>query len=185
MALFSCCSSMCLQCSVLLRLLLLIRVHPSHSPPCCSPSSSFSTWCCFTSRSSSSCFAMDGVVLSIPPRDAVGRWNHVFGAEDHMWRKAGEAAQPELSGDAPYSHQVPLERAVPLWGGVSEGGFAIVFFTRGRRRTPSSGPAPSMEESSWAPSAPSTSTDAVGRGKCSVTTSLSWRRARRHTSARR
>ena len=72
-------------------------------------------------------FAMDGVVLSIPPRDAVGRWNHVFGAEDHMWRKAGEAAQPELSGDAPYSHQVPLERAVPLWGGVSEGGFAIVF----------------------------------------------------------
>ena len=45
-----------------------------------------------------------------------------------MWRKAGEAAHPDLSGDAPYSHQVPLRRAVPLWGGVSEGGFAIVFF---------------------------------------------------------
>ena len=25
--------------------------------------------------------AMDGVALSIPPRDAVGRWNHVLGAE--------------------------------------------------------------------------------------------------------
>ena len=29
-------------------------------------------------------------------------------------------------GDDPYAHQLPLSRAIPLWGGISEGGFAEV-----------------------------------------------------------
>ena len=43
-----------------------------------------------------------------------------------MWRKRSEAACPDLAGDDPYVDQVPLSRAIPLWGGVSAGGFAEV-----------------------------------------------------------
>ena len=43
-----------------------------------------------------------------------------------MWRKAGEANLPNLAGDDDYSKQVPIQRAIPLWGGLSEDGFAPV-----------------------------------------------------------
>ena len=73
-------------------------------------------------------FAMDGVVLSMPPEDATGRANFCKGGGSHMWRKHGEAALPALAGHLGYEKQVPLSRAVPMWGGLSYGGFAIVLF---------------------------------------------------------
>lgn len=78
-------------------------------------------------------FAMDGVVLSTPPKDAVDRENHCRYGESHMWRKPTEAAVPNLAGADDYSSQVPLSRAVPLWGGVSEGGFAAVIFHKNKK----------------------------------------------------
>ena len=66
--------------------------------------------------------SLDGVVLSMPPAGDVARWNHCMSAETHMWRKPSEAALPELAGDDPCPDQVALERAIPLWAGISEGG---------------------------------------------------------------
>ena len=45
-----------------------------------------------------------------------------------MWRKAGESASPELYGGSKYGKQIPLNRAVGLWGGISDGGFSEVLF---------------------------------------------------------
>ena len=45
-----------------------------------------------------------------------------------MWRKPSEAASPELAGDERYGKQVPLERAVPMWGGITPTGFALLCF---------------------------------------------------------
>ena len=50
-----------------------------------------------------------------------------------MWRKRGEAAKPELSGDDPYADQIPLSRAVPLWGGISEKGFEAITFHKKKK----------------------------------------------------
>jgi transposase len=72
--------------------------------------------------------AIDGVVLEMPPSGDVDRWNHCMAAVKYMWRKPGEAALPELAGDDPYATQVPIERAVPLWGGISEGGCGPILF---------------------------------------------------------
>ena len=71
-------------------------------------------------------FAMDGVVLGMPPSDPCGRLNFCRYGDSHMWRKPCEAASPELAGASTYGKQVPPERAVPMWAGISEGGFAIV-----------------------------------------------------------
>ena len=72
--------------------------------------------------------AMDGVVLSVPPTDTVARENFCRSGETHIWRKPSERECPEIDGADHYSKQVPLSRAVPLWGGVSEGGFAEVLW---------------------------------------------------------
>lgn len=69
---------------------------------------------------------MDGVVLTVPPADAVARENHCRAGDTHVWRLRGEAGRPDLQGGDRYASQVPLSRAVPLWGGVSSGGFAFV-----------------------------------------------------------
>ena len=48
-----------------------------------------------------------------------------------MWRKRGEAALPVFSlgaGHLGYVKQVPLSLEVPMWGGLSYGGFAPVRF---------------------------------------------------------
>ena len=39
-------------------------------------------------------------------------------------------SKPELSGADPIAEQVPLARAVPVWGGISQGGFAVVAMHR-------------------------------------------------------
>ena len=77
--------------------------------------------------------AMDGVVLSMPPTGRVDRWNHCRFGETHMWRQHHEAASPALAGNDPHGKQVPPSRAIPLWGGVSAGGFAIVRFHQGKK----------------------------------------------------
>ena len=76
------------------------------------------------------CMALDGVVLSMPPEKAVERFNYCVGAESNMWRKPGEANLTNLAGANEYKKQVPLSRAIPLWGGVSAGGFAPVLWHR-------------------------------------------------------
>ena len=91
--------------------------------------------------------AMDGVVLSTPPKDAVARWNHCYGAEDHVWRKRSEGNHVDLLGHDLYANQVPLDRAVPLWGGISEGGFAEVVIHKQKK----------LNEAEW--------TEAVKAGK--------------------
>jgi len=45
-----------------------------------------------------------------------------------MWRKTRETNLPSLAGDDEYMKQVPLSRAIPLWGGISDGGFAPVLW---------------------------------------------------------
>ena len=77
--------------------------------------------------------SMDGVIFSCPPRDPAERANFCKQGITHMYRKIGEAAQPDLSGDDPYPDQIPPSRLVPMWGGISEGGCAIVTF-HGRRK---------------------------------------------------
>ena len=71
-------------------------------------------------------FAMDGVILGMPPRDHTERWNYCKYGTEFMWRKPSESFQPELAGDDAYGKQVPQARAIPLWGGCSAGAFAIV-----------------------------------------------------------
>ena len=69
-------------------------------------------------------FSMDGVVLAAPPRNDIDRANHCWGGATHMWRKPSEGATPELAGENPYVKQCPISRAIPLWGGISEGGYS-------------------------------------------------------------
>ena len=73
-------------------------------------------------------FSMDGVVFPVPPKDLVARENFCRTEETHVWRKPSEGSLPELDGHERYKNQVPLERVVPLWGGIAEGGFAVVLF---------------------------------------------------------
>ena len=79
--------------------------------------------------------AMDGVILALPPRDATDRANYCAHGDTHMWRLPSEAASEALAGQDPYPYQVPVERIVPLWGGLSEGGFAVVAFHKARKFT--------------------------------------------------
>ena len=51
----------------------------------------------------------------------------------HIYRKADEAASPALAGEDPYPHQVPLARSIPMWGGISSGGVAIVTFHKNKK----------------------------------------------------
>ena len=45
-----------------------------------------------------------------------------------MWRKHGEANTPRLAGASEYDKQVPIGRAIPLWGGISADGFQAVLW---------------------------------------------------------
>jgi hypothetical protein len=64
--------------------------------------------------------------ITIPPTDPVGRMNFCKAGETHMWRKKSEAALPELAGDDMYSKQAPIERCIPMWGGISSDGMAPI-----------------------------------------------------------
>ena len=73
-------------------------------------------------------YAMDGVVMTMPPTGSVERHNFCRFGDEFMWRKPSEAVSPHLAGADPYGKYVPMDRAVPMWGGVSGGGFSIVLF---------------------------------------------------------
>ena len=80
-------------------------------------------------------FSMDGVLLSLPPRDPIDRRNYCAHGDGFMWRQRGEAGMEQLAGQNPYPSQCPHSRAVPLWGGLSEGGFHVVAFHKARKFT--------------------------------------------------
>ena len=71
----------------------------------------------------------------MPPQDPSDRANHCRIGDTHMWRKSKEACKPELAGEGTYSHQVPACRAVPMWGGISEGGFSVILFHDNKKLT--------------------------------------------------
>ena len=70
--------------------------------------------------------SMDGVILGMPPSDSVERQNYCAAGASRMWRKRGEAAKADLAGGDRYSRQIPLSRSIPIWGGISQGGYAMV-----------------------------------------------------------
>ena len=72
------------------------------------------------------CMSLDGVVLSIPPTTDIDRFNYCWGGANHMWRKRSEGNLPKLAGADDYEKQAPITRCIPLWGGLSEDGFAAV-----------------------------------------------------------
>jgi hypothetical protein len=76
---------------------------------------------------------MDGVVFTIPPKDPTARENYCKSDISKVWRRPGEYDLPELTGYDPYSRQVPANRLVPLWGGLSAGGFAAVLWHEQRK----------------------------------------------------
>ena len=78
-------------------------------------------------------FAMDGVVLTLPPADPVDRENYCHYGETHMYRKRGDATKPSLAGGDAWSEQVPLQRIVPMWAGVGWRGFGLVVFHKKRK----------------------------------------------------
>ena len=69
----------------------------------------------------------------MPPTGDVARGNYCSAGESHMWRKAGEAAKPELSGADSYAKQIPYARAAPMWGGIGPGGFGLVMFHKWKK----------------------------------------------------
>jgi transposase len=81
--------------------------------------------------------SMDGVILTMPPEDPTDRHNYCRQGETHMYRKPGERAVPELAGDMDYPSQIPPHRTLPMWGGVSAGGAAVVAFHKKRKLTAS------------------------------------------------
>ena len=84
--------------------------------------------------------SLDGVVLTVPPQDSVARENYCRYGDTHMYRKKSEACTPELAGDDPYAKQVPMNRAIPMWGGISAGGFHDVVYHEHRK----------LNENDWA-----------------------------------
>ena len=80
------------------------------------------------------CLSLDGVILQMPPKDPTDRANHCLHGNTHMYRLEGEAASPQLAGEDPYPDQVPLARSIPMWGGISEGGVAIVTFHKKKKK---------------------------------------------------
>lgn len=77
--------------------------------------------------------SLDGIILTVPPKELVARGNYCRAEETHAWRKKEEQHLPELAGNLGYKNQVPLSRAVPMWGGVGPGGFAVVLWHENRK----------------------------------------------------
>ena len=77
--------------------------------------------------------AMDGVIITAPPLDELERKNYCLHGVTHMWRKEGEAAKPELAGNDPYADQVPIARAIPLWGAISAAGFHEITYHKTKK----------------------------------------------------
>ena len=76
---------------------------------------------------------IDGVVFTIPPKDPTARENYCRSDVIKVWRRPDEHHLPELAGHDSYSKQVPSNRMVPLWGGLSAGGFGDVLWHDSRK----------------------------------------------------
>ena len=73
--------------------------------------------------------AIDGVNLPVPPSDPVDRYNFCLTDEKLVWRKRSEGgANEELDAGDPFEKQRPLSRCLPLWGGISEGGYVDLIY---------------------------------------------------------
>eukprot|EP00973_Karenia_brevis_P032482 4479599-Karenia_brevis.AAC.1 len=79
--------------------------------------------------------SIDGTVLTVPPNDPTDRHNHCHHLASHMWRKKSERASPELAGHDPFSGQIPLGRALPLWGGIAVGGYSNLAYHKSKKMT--------------------------------------------------
>ena len=73
-------------------------------------------------------FSLDGVIFVRPPNADVARENFCKAEETHVYRKASEGASPDLQGHDAYTKQAPLNRLLPLWGGIGPGGFGCVLW---------------------------------------------------------
>ena len=80
-------------------------------------------------------FSMDGCVLTLPPRDLTDRLNLLRQSQTHMWRLKSERLSPKLAGQDMFGKQATLERSIPLWAGISAGGFAAVSFHAKKKLT--------------------------------------------------
>ena len=75
----------------------------------------------------------DGTIIPIPPDDPTDRRNFCLHGYSHMYRKASEAAHPQLAGEDPYAAQVKLERAVPLWAGIGSNGVSEILMHKTKK----------------------------------------------------
>ena len=67
-------------------------------------------------------FSTDGAIIAMPPSNPTERVNFLRAGFSHMWRLSSERCIPELAGEDMYAKQVKIQRAIPLWGGLSAGG---------------------------------------------------------------
>jgi len=70
--------------------------------------------------------AMDGVVIQVPPHDPVDRHNFCWHGTTHMYRTRAEGDSEEFDANNNYPQQRVSGECVPLWGGISDNGFALV-----------------------------------------------------------
>ena len=77
--------------------------------------------------------SLDGVVLTMPPKDQTDRYNYCRFGEDSVYRLRGESSNPDLDGDDAYGKQCSIARCIPMWGGCSPGGLAIVKFHKTKK----------------------------------------------------
>ena len=80
-------------------------------------------------------FSMDGVVMTVAPQGPEQRQNYLRTDDAMVWRRPSEVNLPELAGHDSYNKQVPKNRMVPLWGGISWGGFGLVIQHEDRKVT--------------------------------------------------
>lgn len=70
--------------------------------------------------------AMDGLVLTVPPRKLADRHNHCWTGDDFVYRQRGEGKDGSLDGHRRYAPQGRPADTLPLWAGISDNGAAIV-----------------------------------------------------------
>ena len=78
-------------------------------------------------------FFMDGVVWTVPPKNETERENYCRSDIRKVWRRPDEHELEDLAGYDKYAKQVPHNRIVPMWGGISRGGFASVLWHEDRK----------------------------------------------------
>ena len=78
-------------------------------------------------------YSSDGVLIPVPPQDPVDFHNFCWSGVTHMWRKDDESSTAALAGADDYTAQVPLNRLVPMWGGIGRQGCSVVVLHQRRK----------------------------------------------------